>query len=345
MSLEAQYEQLVTGFEAKRREMLELLTAVVPKPTEMHRRKWRIKQLDNAITDLKTTIAACNLQLDEERDNLEKLNTDYDRLLGQARKLTEDVKMLEGVTGIPAVMPCDADTEIMKEIVAFSEHFRAAFAEFYFDLPNIKQELPSDPTLERDSKILVSSLRDYITLQFDHRAADATLSREIEEKSAQVKALQKQISDDESRIQGEVAAQKLRIEQSAARMKESIQDQGRQLRKQGNKIAAELQSAQDELKGRVQELEGKERRLKSRCASLASQNKAIRENFKRRATELEIELDRFESRIDSIKQNPCVVDKKLVNISLILSKKSRLINSAVNQMRQQIAEFNQWIQR
>ena len=78
---------------------------------------------------------------------------------------------------------------------------------------------------------------------------------------------------------------------------------------------------------------------------MASQNKAIRENFKRRANEIEAELDRFENRLDSIKQNPCVVDKKLVNISLILSKKSRLINSAVNQMRQEIAEFNQWLRQ
>ena len=113
MTLEAHYEQLVRGFETKRRELLNLLTQIVPKPTEMHRRKWRIKQLDNAIADIKTTIAACNLQLDDERANLEQLNTEYDRLLGQARKLTEDVKMLEGVTGMPAVMPFDADTDFV----------------------------------------------------------------------------------------------------------------------------------------------------------------------------------------------------------------------------------------
>lgn len=115
------------------------------------------------------------------------------------------------------------------------------------------------------------------------------------------------------------------------------------MRKQGHKITTELQAAQDELKAKVFELEQKERRLRSRASSLQSQYKAMRENYRRKANDIELELDRLENRIDTIKQNPSLVDRKLVNISLILSKKSRLINRAIGEMRVEIDNFNQWL--
>lgn len=343
MTFEHYYNQNVTAFESTRRDLLSMISAVVPKATEVHRRKWRVKQLDNSIFDLKTTIAACNHQIDDEKDKLEELNSEYDRLQAQARKLAEDAKMLEGVTGIPAAMPKNAENELMKDIIGFSEHFRASFAEFYLNLPQIKQELPSDPTLNRDANILVSTLRDYMTLQFDHRATDADLSKKIDDRTNEVKELDKKITEDENRVEREVAAQRARIEQSANRMKESIQEQGRLLRKQGHKITAELQASQDELKAKVFELEQKQRRMKLRASSLASQFKSMRENYKRKANDIEAELDRLENRIDSIKQNPCLVDRKLINIALILSQKSRLINKAIGDMRLEIDEFNQWV--
>ena len=249
-NFEHYYNQLITGFESTRRDLLNMTINVIPKATEMHRRKWRVTQLDNTIVDLKTTIAACNHQIDEEKEKLEDLNSEYDRLQAQARKLAEDAKMLEGVTGIPAAMPKNAENELMKDIEGFAEHFRASFAEFYLNLPNIKQDLPSDPTLNRDANILVSSLRDYMTLTFNHRATDADLSKKIDEKTTEVKELDKKITEDENRVERELAAQRLRIEQSANRMKEAIQEQGRQLRKQGHKITLELQAAQDELKAK-----------------------------------------------------------------------------------------------
>jgi hypothetical protein len=215
MTLETHYEQLVQEFEPKRRELLAFTIAVVPKPTDRHRRLWRIKLLDNAISDIKTTIAAANLQLDDERATLEELNSEYDRLQGQAHKLTEDVKILEGVSGVPAVMPCDADTDVMKEIRAFSEHFRTAFAEFYFNLPTVKQELPADPTLERDYRILIASLRDLVNLQFEHRATDAVLSKDIEDHTAEAEALRQKIKTEEGRLGKELTLQRQRIEQSA----------------------------------------------------------------------------------------------------------------------------------
>jgi chromosome segregation ATPase len=344
-AFEAHYEQLVTDFEGHRRELLSFITSVVPNLTDMHRRKWRIKQFDNAIFDIKKVIAACNLQLDEEHAVLEQLNTQYDRLEGQSRKLTEDVKMLEGVTGIPAVMPCDTDTDVKKEIMALSEHFRTAFAEFYFQLPIVKQEIPADPTLDRDSRILVSTLRDYVVLRFDHRAADGHMSKEVEGMTVEADALKKRIKDDEERLEKELTIQRQRIEESATRMKGVIQEQARQLRTQGRKVATELQVTQDDLKAKVSELEGKARRLKSRASGLASQNKAMKESFRRRSTEIEADLDRFERRVDAIKQEPSAVDRKLVNIALILSEKSSLIDQAVAEMRQEIADFNTWLRR
>jgi DNA repair exonuclease SbcCD ATPase subunit len=253
--------------------------------------------------------------------------------------------MLEGVTGIAAVMPCDADTEAKKEITALSEHFRTAFAEFYFQLPIVKQEIPADPTLDRDSRILVSTLRDYAVLRFDHRAADGHMSKEIEDMAAEADALKKRIKDDEERLEKELTIQRQRIEESATRMKDVIQEQARQLRTQGRKVAAELQVAQDELKAKVGDLEGKATRLKSRASGLASQNKAMKESFRRRSAEIEADLDRFEARIDAIKQEPRAADRKLVNIALILSEKSRLIDEAVAEMRQEIADFNTWLRR
>jgi chromosome segregation ATPase len=342
-TFEAHCEQLVTEFEPRRRELLSFTMAVVPKPTDRHRREWRIRLLDNAISDIKKTIAAANLQLDEERAVLEELNNEYDRLQGQSRKLTEDVKMLEGVSGVPAVMPCDADTDVMKEILALSEHFRTAFAEFYFALAPAKQELPPDPALERDAKILVASLRDYTNLQFDFRATDAALSKEINDKALEEDALRQRIKAEEGRLEKELTVQRQRIEQSAVRMRDSIQEQGRQLLKQGRKIRAELQAAQDEMKQKVEELEGKARRLKLREAGLASQNRAIKQSLKNRAMQIELELDRLENRVDAIKAHPCLVDRKLVNIGLLLSKKSTLINSAVADMRQEIAGFRTWL--
>ena len=342
-NFETQYEQLITGFEGKRREMLSLMTTVVPKPTEMHRRKWRLKEIENSITDIKQTIAACNQQLDRERNKLDQLNAESDRLQAQERKLLEDLKLLEGVTGMQAILPCDPKNNVMADINRYAELFRTQFSDFYLSLPQIDQELPSDPTLERDAKILISTLRDYILLNFDNRSAEATLSKQVVDKTNELNALQKRIADDEARIDREVAAQKYRIEDSANRMKDSIRQQGQQLRKQGRKISEELQKAQTELLARVEELERKQKRLKSRLISLKSQNRALKENFSRRSNEIELELDKFENRIEAIKHNPALADSNLINIALILSNKSTKINKAVHDIRLDIESFNSWL--
>ena len=65
--------------------------------------------------------------------------------------------------------------------------------------------------------------------------------------------------------------------------------------------------------------------------------------MKRRILELELELDRFQKRIDLIRKNQNIVDKRLVNMSLLLSKKSTLLDQAIIEMRNEIASFNLWL--
>lgn len=343
MTFEERYELIIQNFASRRKEMLELMSNVVPTAAEMHRRTWRLQQLDNAIFDIKTTLAACNQQLDKERDQLDKLSTENERLLAQERKLTEDIKLLEGVTGMQAVIPCDAQTGLMGEINQMSEEFRNNFAEFYFNMPAIKQELKPDLTLEKEGNILIDSLKDYVTLQFDHRAADATLSKIAEERSLEADKLEKSLADDAMRIEREIEAQRKEIEDVAGKTKDELQEQTKKLRTEGKKAISQVKKEQEELKKRIAAYTDKKRRKTLRCQNLQSRNAAIKENFRRRSKEIELELDRLENRLEIIKRAPKTVDKQLINIALVLTEKSEKMNRAIAQMRTDIAEFNNWL--
>ncbi|KAH0786845.1 hypothetical protein GPJ56_009222 [Histomonas meleagridis] len=308
----------------------------------MHRRQWRVKQLDNSIFDIKTTIAATNNQINEERNYLDELNREYDSLKSERRKLINDAKMLEGLTGIPVEMPVISTSELAKEIQSLSKVFRNKFSKFYLEMPQLNQELETDPTLLRDSKILVSTLRDYVSLSFDSRAAEANFSKQIANVTQGVGEIEKQMKSDEKRIDDELASQRARIEESTNRMRESIQQQGKNLRKQGDQMMSDLQNAHNERAYKVSELEGQKRRLQMRKRNLITQGNAIKENMKCRIGELEFELNQLENRIDAIRNNQNVVDAKLINIALILSKKSALIDRAIRNMRKEIADFNNW---
>lgn len=74
------------------------------------------------------------------------------------------------------------------------------------------------------------------------------------------------------------------------------------------------------------------------------QSKAIRESFLNRGKELESQLDRFENKIAMIKQQPAIVDNSLINISLLLTKKSKLIDQAIIKMRSEISDFYKWVE-
>jgi len=343
MAFESRYEQIITGFESKRREMLNMLINAVPTASEMHRRSWKVQQLDNAVFDIKTTLAACNSQIDKERAALDKLSGENERLQAQERKLIEDIKLLEGVTGMQAIIPCDAQTGLMGEINEMADDFRKSFAHFYFSMPPIRQEIPPDPSLEKDGHILVSTLRDYITLQFDHRSVEATLSKLIEELTTESENIEKSLTDNMLKTEREIENQRKIIEDEAGKTKTELQAQTKDLRTQGKNITNDLKNIQEDLQNRVRALEGKKRRLSMRCTNLASQNVAVKENFRRRSKEIDTELDRLKNRIEVLKAKPLIADKRLHNIALILNDRSNKIDKAIDEIRAEISKFNKWI--
>lgn len=137
--------------------------------------------------------------------------------------------------------------------------------------------------------------------------------------------------------------QKERIEKSATRMRQSIEDQGKTLAKQGAQISIDLKRIQEEVERSVSDLKTQQRHLKMQCSSLRSQNRSIRENFKRRGFEIEAEIDRLQHRLGFIRDNPNQVDSRLINISLVLTKKSKLIEAAVDHMRKNLHSFQEWL--
>lgn len=341
--MEYNYEQQVTTFETTRREMLDLLTKIVPTPTDLHRRRWRLQQLENSIEDVKTTISACNAQLESERTILDELNGQTDNLKAQEQKLIEDVRLLEGVTGMHAVLPIDNDDPNRRQIKQYTAEFRKNFADFTFDLPPIHQKIEFDPVLEKNSMILVGTLKEYCELHFDSRQTTADLGYQRNEKATKVENLQKDVEETEARFERDREVQKLRINESTQRMKESILEQAKELQKQSAIIRAEYQKMREELVSNISDLESQQKGLTTRCRNLKAYNSSVRENMKRRILELEMELDRFEHRIKLIKRNPRVVDQRLLNMSLILTKKSNLIMTAVEQVRTEIDDFYLWL--
>lgn len=343
MSNDVRYEQSLIAFQKKRQDLLDSLVKVTPQASELHRRRWRLHQLDNALGDIKETVAACNMQLEEEKNNLEQFTSETDRLKAMNNKLSEDVKILEGVTGMKAHMPDDIEDETYNKIIDYSTKFRENFSTFYENLPQIKQELPIDPLIDKNSKILIETLHDCIEVTFDSRAESAFLTKEATEKTEKMKQLEKELRVKELKLKNEVDNQKKKIEESTRRMVETIEEQGKELRKEARKIEEEYIIEHNELRKNIDSLISQETNLKYRCNSINTYNKALKENMKRRILELELELDRFQKRIDLIRKNQNIVDKRLVNMSLLLSRKSALLDQAILEMRNEIASFDLWL--
>lgn len=343
MTFEEKYEQNIANFVSSRREMLGLMSSIVPTAADMHRRKWRIQQLDNAIFDIKTTFAACNAQLDKERGILEELTGEYERMYAQERKLKEDIKLLEGVTGIPAIMPCDAHSGLSGEIDQMSQDFRENFANFYFELPPLNQEVPVHKDFEKEGHILVETLRDYVNLKFENRAADAEFAKISEERSILADKMEKELSDNVMKIEREIETNRRQIEDGAGETKDKLMAQTKELRQQGKTISTELIKAQTNLGNRVHSAKAAKERLSSRCSNLATQRLAIKESLRRRGQEIELELDRLENRMEVIRRAPTSVDKRMMNIALVVGDRSKKIDRAVAKMRQDLAAFNAWL--
>lgn len=337
------YDQLVDSFGEVRKELLELTTEVVPTPAEMHQRRWRSQQLKNTNNDLKDALAACNAQLDAERAILDELNQENERIAAQERKLEEDIKLLEGVTGMRSTVFYNQNIGVAKEISDTSQQFREEFAEFYLQMGHLNQDLPPDPTILKDSGVLIETLRDYSILQFDQRASTAELSRTIDGLSRQAAQLDKQLQEETIKLEHEMATDREAIEGVAGEEKQELLKQSRDLRKQGRTLVSELQATKARLEKKVETLTDQKNRMKQRIKNLQTQKSTLRQSYKSRASALELELDRFENRINAIRENPDIVDQALINISLLLTKKSRKIDAAIASMRKEISEFNEWI--
>lgn len=336
MAADFEYERLVVSFGQKRHELLELITEIVPRAAELHRRRWRVQQLENTISDLKMTVTACNNQLDTERAKLDELGTEGTRLRAQEVKLAHDLRILQGVTRLDARFPRDGSNATLDSINSMAESFRANFSTFFFDLPPIGQELPIDPTLSRDSQILVSTLEDFIRIQFDVRSSDAHLSKDVGDKAAIAEQLELEVKEKELHLEREIERQRARIRNSAVRMRQSIDGQAAELRRQGEKINTEYEKMIEDLKKSTADLAFQEEKLNVRCQHLETYQRSSKENLRRKVMEIETELDLFDHRLEVIRAAPHTVDQRLVNMSLILSKKAWLVEDGVRQMRQEI---------
>ena len=339
------YDVLVSSFQPKRHELLLLINEMAPRPADLHRRRWRVQQLENSISDLKETLIACNNQTDTERAKLDELNSQTDRLRAQELKLMTDVKILQGVTGLAAKFPSDATSKELDTINSMAEEFRSRFANFYFDLPPIKQVLEVDPTLESDSRILVETMKDFVRVQFDSRSTQAILAREASAHRADAKILEQQVKEKELRVEREIALHRKRIEDSADRVKETMEEQTHHLKKENARIHEELEHLMNTQARSTEDLAAQKKLLKARCERLTLRNQATKENFAKRAQEIEMELERLEKRIQVIRREPKAVDKKLVNMALILNQKTASIDRVVSEIRRDIAEFVQWVNK
>ena len=337
------YDALIANFEPKRHELLLLINEMIPRPADLHRRRWRVQLLENSIADLKETLVACNNQIDTERAKLDELNSQTDRLRAQEQKLMTDVKILQGVTGLTAQFPHDGASPELDKIQSMSDQFRTRFADFSFDLPPIKQVLEVDPTLERDAQVLVETMKDFVRVQFESRSSKAALAREASAHRADARKLEQELKEKELRVEREIALQRKRIEGSAERMKESMEEQTENLKKENARIHEELNELVTKQKKSAEDLEVQEKHLRERCERLKMHNDAAKENLARRAEEIEMELERLEKRIEVIRRNPKTVDKQLVNLALILNQKSVSIDHVVAEIRREIAEFTKWV--
>jgi hypothetical protein len=73
------------------------------------------------------------------------------------------------------------------------------------------------------------------------------------------------------------------------------------------------------------------------------QTKSIKANYLNQCKIMETAMDRYKNRIRAIQEYPSINDNSLVNLALLLTKKSKNIDKAILQMRQSIKEFNDLI--
>lgn len=341
MSFEIQYEQMMTQFEATRKELIDTITNATPKVADIHKREWRVQQLQNAIHDIKSTIAACNIQIDKERSILDELSAENSRLMAQERKLLEDVKLLEGVTGMQATLPVDGESDILDEIERYASIFRDKASDFYFSMPMIHQEITPDSTLAKESDLMTSTLHDYIELVFRYRNKQAVLSKDLEGYANHADKLKRDVGNENAKFNKKFRNLRKDVEDEFGDKQKALADKLQALRNEYKSLVSNIDKQKNKYENTFRRLRGEEEKLRKRCMRLSSFNNALRENMRRRSQELEFELDRFQNRLKVIQANPHTADAKLINMALVTTKKSRKLYSAIRQMRNEIAMFNE----
>lgn len=345
MTFALHYEQINTSFQTRRSEMIDAITSAYPNLADLHRRKWRVLQLKNAISDIKETIAACNLQIDKERAQLDEYHAENTRLSAQEIKLIEDVKLLEGVTGMQAQLPSDGDATLLTEIKELSDNFRDNSADFYFELGTINQELKFDDSIRKESKMMVSTLQDFIDVTFDTRANDAKLSRRIDDLSISAEELKRKVEDEHARFNRKFKNAKKAAQDEYDQKQDVLVEKIENLKKEYADIKKNSKEVQDDLNRQIDVFEARQKALSKRFKAQNSFNDALKESLRRRAMSIEFDLDRLENRLRIIKINPSTVDQSLVNARLIIGDKSILIREAVAHMRQEISELNELLRK
>lgn len=337
------YDHHIQLFSAQREAMLKAINSAIPNSVEIHKREWKVQQLENATTDLKSTIAAFNIQLDLQRAKLDEFRQIRDQKKIKRKQLMEDAILLQGVTGIHANLPADVETNELHEINTLSKKFKDNFTEFSFSLPPLPTDIFFDQTLQQDSDGLTKTLNDYISAQFDTRHNDAQGKKEEYETRKTVNELKKIVKEEENKLEHQIRSQKHRVEESARRIGETIHKEVNVLKEENSRLVHKIQEEQERVELKLSSLKLQEERLKSHISSLKSQNQSIQENFRRKAKEIEQELDRFERKIRLIKKHPSIIDQQLINTSLVLTKKSNKIFKAIHSIREELASFNSWI--
>ena len=345
MSFPLQYEQINNKFNTKRQELLDMLIDATPRHADLHRRQWRVQQLENSITDIKSTIAACNIQIEQERAVLDELSAENTRLTAQQAKLMEDLKLLEGITGMTAVLPSDGDAEVLTQIDEYANNFREKSADFYFNVGQIKQEIVPDTSIAKESSMMVATFHDFLDLQFNTRATEASMSREIDDLTIKADDMKKKVEDEEAAFNRKFKNSKKQAQDEFDAKQEELINKVDELRHEYAAIQKRSKIIQKKLNEKIDKLIEKERVAQLRYGSAKSFDTSQKENMRRRAMELEFELDRFENRLASIRLNPNVVDQSLINISLVLGEKSKLINKLIRSMRTDISNLNEEIRK
>lgn len=266
-----------------------------------------------------------------------------EKLLSQKKKLLDDLKLIEGVTGIYTNVFFNSQTGLGGSILELSKTFREKFSNFTLDLPRFNNELHFNASLIKTAGYLSETLIDYTNSQFDHRSNDARESRQYYAKKLEVDILENAITKITLDFEKNMQSQRNKFVTEARDRKVSALKETGKLRTNLKQSSFDSQSKKQNISSQISKVEDRINTSKRRLINLNFQTKSLKESFRNRGKDLEGQLDRFENRIAAIKENPTSVDNSLINVAYVLNKKSKIIDQAIIKMRNEIVEFNDWL--